>query len=181
MANLTVLEKLNIGAVSESLSLIDITKSGLYGGGVDLDLPNKIYCIRKSIQWLYDLDNTDATLFDTTNYLIALCGKYYLEANNIIAGGGGSPVVPVVPTGMETFLEFEVNDSSPIPTDGDTYIFNTAPYDWRGLEVQFNRGNQPQGRLNFGSTYYSWDKINGTFQIFGAAIAGEDLMIYVTP
>ena len=50
----SILDKINIAKVSQYLCLNDIDKRGLYGGGVDLQLPNKIYNIRKSVEWLYD-------------------------------------------------------------------------------------------------------------------------------
>lgn len=108
---LTTLQKLNIGAVSEAFSVIDIAKQGLYGGGMTLDLPRKIYCIRESIQWRYDLDNSDDTLVGTSNYLLALCGRYYLQANAAIIGGGGTVVVPCQPsTDNSSFLNIDSND-----------------------------------------------------------------------
>lgn len=180
MAVLTSLEKLNIGRLSAAFASVDIIKQGLYGGGTDLQLPTKISFVQQSIQWLYDLDNTDSTLFDTTNYLYALCGKYKFDAEKAISGGSGGGIVPVTPAGTTGFLEFIVTASTPIPTGSDTYLFNAAPYDWRGFELQFNRGNQPMGRIDNGSQYYSWNKINGAFQMFGAASAGEDLMFYIT-
>lgn len=87
MAQLTVSQKITIGLLSEAYSTIDILKSGLYGGGIDLQLPRKIYCLTKTIQWLYNLSPNDSTLTDTTNYLIAICGKYYLQSQGAISGG----------------------------------------------------------------------------------------------
>jgi len=87
MAQLTVSQKITIGLLSEAYSTIDILKSGLYGGGIDLQLPRKIYCLTKNIQWLYNLSPNDSTLTDTTNYLIAICGKYYLQSQGAISGG----------------------------------------------------------------------------------------------
>lgn len=91
MPQLTVLQKLNIGSLSEAYSTVDIEKSGYYGGGIDFQLPRKIYCLRKSIQWLYDLSSGDSTLTGTTNYLIALCGKYAIQAQAAISGGSIIP------------------------------------------------------------------------------------------
>lgn len=50
----STIQKINIAKVSQYLCLNDIDKRGLYGGGVDLQLPNKIYNIRKSVEWLYN-------------------------------------------------------------------------------------------------------------------------------
>ena len=119
MAILTVFEKLNIAALCESYAVVDIKQSGLYGGGVDLQLPRKIYCIRKSIQWLYDINNGDSTLEGTTNYLISLCGKYYLQAAAVIAGGGGGSVTPIRQAQQ---YPIKVLGSVFAPTDGKTYV-----------------------------------------------------------
>jgi hypothetical protein len=80
----TIAQKINIAKVSQYLCLNDINKKGLYGGGVDLQLPNKIYNIRKSVEWLYTLDSNDITLTSTSDYLYALCSPYNLEASYII-------------------------------------------------------------------------------------------------
>lgn len=117
MALLTVLEKINIGAVSEAYSVIDILRSGLYGGGVDLQLPRKIYCIRKSIQWAYDADPTDESLISTTTELIRLCGKYYLQANAALNGGGVIPT-PITPT--ENIYPFIITSEN-FASDGVSY------------------------------------------------------------
>lgn len=98
MAQLTVLEKINIAKLSQTYATIDILRGGLYAAGIDLELPRKLYCIRKSIENTYNLNNSDSTLFATSNYLLALCGKYYLAAQAAITGGGSiSPIIPVLP------------------------------------------------------------------------------------
>ncbi len=51
---LTTLQKINIAKLSQAYAAADIAKSGLYGGGCDLSLPRKIYCIRKNVEWLYN-------------------------------------------------------------------------------------------------------------------------------
>ena len=74
----TIIQKINIAKISQYLCLNDIDKKGLFGGGVDLQLPNKIYNIRKSVEWLYNLSPTDASLVSTSDYLYALCAPYNL-------------------------------------------------------------------------------------------------------
>lgn len=49
----SVLDIINIAKISQYLCENDIDKRGLFGGGVDLLLPNKIYNIRKSVEWMY--------------------------------------------------------------------------------------------------------------------------------
>ncbi len=102
MAQLTVLQKINIAKLSQAYATVDILKSGLYAGGIDLDLPRKIYCVRKTIENTYNLDDSDSTLFATSNYLIALCGKYWLSANASISGSGS--ISPIIPPPSLTYL-----------------------------------------------------------------------------
>jgi hypothetical protein len=45
-------EIINIAKISEYLCANDIAKKGLFGGGVDLQLPNKIFNIRKSVEFV---------------------------------------------------------------------------------------------------------------------------------
>lgn len=52
---LTTLQIINVAKISQYLAIRDITVKGLFGGGVDLSLPNKIYNLRKSIEYWYDL------------------------------------------------------------------------------------------------------------------------------
>lgn len=54
MAALTILEKINIAKLSQAYAIGDIAKSGLMGGGIDLSIARKIYCIRKNVEFLYN-------------------------------------------------------------------------------------------------------------------------------
>lgn len=67
---------IQIAKVSQYLAQNDIDNKGLYGGGIDLDLPKKLYNIRKSVEWMYNQDSTDPSLVGTSEYLLALCSKY---------------------------------------------------------------------------------------------------------
>lgn len=109
--SLTVLQKINIAKLSLTYASVDILQSGLNGGGIDLNLPRKLYCIRKNVEWLYNLSNSDSTLTATGNYLMSLCGKYSLAANNNIGGSGGtvSPVTPSTPSGIYPFIITSAN------------------------------------------------------------------------
>ena len=81
----TPIQVIKIAKVSQYLAENDIDKKGLYGGGMDLLLPNKIYCVRKNVSWMYDQDQTNSSLQATANYLLALCGKYGLAAQVILS------------------------------------------------------------------------------------------------
>jgi hypothetical protein len=52
----SILEKIKIAKVSQFLAENDIDKKGLYGGGIDIMLPTKIYNIRKSVEWMYGIN-----------------------------------------------------------------------------------------------------------------------------
>ena len=49
----TVQEIIDIAKISQYLSANDIAQKGLFGGGVDNELPNKLYNIRKSVEWAH--------------------------------------------------------------------------------------------------------------------------------
>lgn len=171
---------IQIAELSQAYAFIEIEKQGLYGGGIDLKLPRKLFNIRRSIEWMYNLDPTESTLQGKSNYLYALCAPFNLKAEFVLSGGGGGGIAPVLPSASTGFLEFIVDDTTPIKAGDDTYIFNAAPYDWRGFEIGFVRDNRTEGRINVGSTYYSWTKATGVFQCVGAANTGEDFLFYVT-
>jgi hypothetical protein len=73
---LSVPSIIEIAKVSQYLAQNDIDDKGLYGGGIDLDLPKKLYNIRKSVEWMYNQDSTEPNLGATSEYLLAMCAKY---------------------------------------------------------------------------------------------------------
>ena len=76
---------IKIAKVSQYLAENDIDKKGLYGGGMDLLLPKKLYCVRKNVSWMYEINPNDSSLQAATNYLLALCGKYGVAAQTILS------------------------------------------------------------------------------------------------
>lgn len=168
----TVSEIIDIAAISQGYAGNDIAKQGLYGGGTDIQLPRKLYAVRKNVEWLYDIDPTDTTLIPTSNFLYALCGKYKFKAQAAIASGGS--VAPITPpsSSLPYPLDFIVDGASFIPTGGTTV--NIPQY--IGYNLSFDRNNQPQNTTNPGdsSSYYSWDRVTGDFALLnGAAQATE--------
>lgn len=122
-------------------------------------------------------------LIATSNYLYWLCGAYNLQAINIRTNGGGGSVAPIVPpTRNVNTIEFIVSDSSPIPNGGNTLILDgtNGNQDFRGLNIFFNRNNIPQGTINLGDSYYSWNKVNGQFICFPDAVTSENFQIIPT-
>lgn len=120
---LTVAEIIEIAEISQYLAHVDIRNKNIYYGTLDLKLPQKLYAIRKNVEWLYDLDPTNDTLISTANYLYALCAPYSAEAQAIAnAGSGGVVVNPATgqPANLGAFnLTFEMGTtSSPVMVNG---------------------------------------------------------------
>jgi len=92
---MTVEEIIDIAKVSQYLSTGAVIKGGLYGGGNDIQLPRKLYCIRDDVEWMYDNEPSNTTLFETSRYLYALCGIYKFKAASVLGTGGS--IAPVIP------------------------------------------------------------------------------------
>lgn len=93
------------------------------GGTIDPDLHMKIYVERKSLEWQYAQDPTDADgiLYGQGNYVYALCFPYILESMQISGSGGAvAPVTPFNPS--STIL-------SPIIIKGELF---TSALSWGG-------------------------------------------------
>jgi hypothetical protein len=88
----TVSEVISIAKVSQYLAEQDLQNKGLFGGGQDRLLPQKLFNIRKSLSYWYDLDSSDDNLIKVANYLYALCGAYNLEAAVIVSAGSSGTV-----------------------------------------------------------------------------------------
>lgn len=168
----TIAEIIDIYPVAQYLCLTDINKRGLYGGGVNRQLPEKIRNIGVSVERIYNDDPTDTTLTETANYLYALCGKYGMQAQ-AISGAAGAIAGVVSNTQSPLPLDFEVSASSIIPS-GSSSLTITA---FIGCNIEFTRGNLTQNTTNTGSSYYSWDRATGLFTCYPAASLGEPFRI----
>lgn len=176
----TVAETIQIAKISQYLSSNDIYKKGLYGGGTDIQLPRKIYMVRKNVEWLYLLDPSDDTLPAMADFLYALCGMWGQQALNEIGSGGA--VSPVSPTTVPDPYDFIVDASSFIVTGARTKTIDA----FIGYNLLFIRNNIPQSQSNVGASYFSWDRDTGDFETFdpsnpgvnGAAQAGEVYQLY---
>lgn len=169
----TVAEKIAIAKLSQFLCANDIEKKGLYGGGIDLLLPRKIYCVRKNVEWLYSLSGTDQTLISTSNYLYALCAPYNQKAINMLNITGGN-ISPVNPVDALAPYDFEVTTTSFI-IDGQSV--KSIP-EFRGRNLLFVRGGVTQSATNIGGNYFNWNKNTGILTIYGPAQLGEILQLY---
>ena len=95
----TVQETIDIGKVSTYLSGADLARGVLYGATLYPDLPSLIAMETDSINWINEIEPTEATLEFTAKYLFSLCGSYAPKAYAIIANDGGSPIPTVYSTG----------------------------------------------------------------------------------
>jgi len=148
----------SIYPVAQYLATIDINKRGLYGGGVDLQLPEKIRNIGMSVERIYNDDPTDTTLTSTANYLYALMGKYGMQAQ-AVTGIAGSVAGIISNVQSPLPLDFEVTASS-IIADGENTKTFTA---FIGCNIEFTRGGITQNTTNIGGSYYTWNKVTGEF------------------
>lgn len=172
---LSTQQKLDIASISEYLSAVDIKSKGLFGGGVPIDLPDKIYKIRKSIAYWYALDPTDTTLVSTSNYLLALCGLYGLEAQGIVTSAGTIATVSSSSSTIPLPLQFIVAASGNSLNNGDTGAVLTS---FIGYNLLFARGGVAQSTVVTEPSYYSWSRTTGILTVSPAVSTGELIQIY---
>lgn len=173
----TISETIQIGDVSIYLSGNDNALGALFGKRLAAPFSDvQIATITDAIRWQYEGYPTDPTLRSTCNYAIWMFGKYGLQAQYIISGGGGGTVIPSAGT-RPLPLDFIVSTSSIIAT-GQSGL--TIPQ-FIGWNLDFDRGGIAQNTTNVGdgSSYYTWDRITGTFSCFPAA--NEDELFRLTP
>ncbi len=193
---LTVSEIIELGQASTYLSANYVSKQGLFGGTVIKPTPpNQIAWVTDALRFGYDGGaQTDASLRSTANYLYWLCGKFQLEAQQIINGDGGGSVTPTPAGGsLVNPLDWEVGSTAtsiaPLAENETSVLLdgtNGMP-DLRGYNIEFTRGNLTQYTTappDGISTYYSWNRVTGLFTVlaatfpFGAAQLGEQFRIY---
>lgn len=143
--------------ISQFLSSNDIRKSGLFAGGIDINLPRKLYNIRKSVEYWYNLDSTDDTLSATSKYLYALCGKYSLIAGNV--SGAGGTISPVTPFSTPSPIEFVVDNSGTFMITGQQSVTITQ---FIGYNIMLNWNYVPQTQVvDVANTYFTWNRDTG--------------------
>lgn len=169
----TIPEIIGYAQISQYLAVGDIKRKGLFGGGIDLSLPNKMYNIRKSIEYWYSIDPTDDTLTFTGNYLIAICGKYFLQAQSV-SGVAGS-IAAISSLNAPDPLQFIVAASGTTFIDGQTSVTLSS---FIGFNIVFVRGGITQSDVSTEPTYYNWDRSTGLLTINIAAGTGELFQIY---
>ncbi len=167
--SLTVAQIISIAKISQYLCTVDIQKSGLNAGGIDYNLPRKLYSTRKDIEYQYTLDPSNTDIAPTAAYLYALCGKYGLYAQAIILNPGttGGTVTTTAPSPYQ----FMVDTSTSFIIDGQSSKTITA---FIGYNLIFVRGGITQNTTDDGSgSYYSWTRATGNFVCYPAATEDE--------
>lgn len=169
---LTVAQIIDVAKISQYLAQVDVQKGSLFSPRVAPLTPQILYLERKAVEWMYNIDPADTSLFQTSQYLYSLCRGYNLQAQQI-SGTAGS-ISPVQPAQIPNPYDFEVTGSSLIVNGQSTITLNA----FIGFNVLFVRNGIPQSTINTGGTYYSWVKATGVFTISPAAITGESFQIY---
>lgn len=169
---LTVAQIIDIAKISQYLAQVDVNKGNLFSPRVAPLTPQILYLERKAVEWMYNLDPANTSLFQTSQYLYSLCRGYNLQAQQI--SGTAGAISPVNPAQIPNPYDFEVTASSLI-ANGQSSVTLSA---FIGFNVLFVRNGIPQSTINTGGTYYSWVKATGLFTISPAAITGESFQIY---
>lgn len=181
----TIAEIVDIYPIAQYLAANDIAKKGLYGGGVDVELPNKIYMVGKNVKRIFDYDPSDSTLPATARYLYGLCGIYGSQALVVVQNAGTIASVTPPSSSLAQTIDWIVSGTAsataPLATGNTTVTFDgtSGMPDLRGYNMDYFRGGQPQYTTNpgDGSTYYSWNRVSGVFAISSGAALGEQMRI----
>jgi len=165
---------ISIYPVAQYLAALDIQKRGLYGGGVDIELPQKIRNIGLSVERVYNGNPTDTSITATANYLYALMGKYGLQAMQIPSSTGYvADITPV--RQLPVPYDFIVTPTSVIPEGGSSVILSA----FIGCNVEFTRNNITQTTTDpgDGGSYYYWNSATSQFICYPNATLGESFRI----
>lgn len=164
----------NIYPVALYLATNDINKRGIYGGGVDIELPRKIRNIGQAVERVYNDNPTDSSLTLTANYLFALMGKYGLQAMRIPESTGHIAIL-IPENQLPVPYDFIVSSTSVIP-EGDNTIILTG---FIGCNIEFTRNNITQTTTDpgGGGSYYYWNSATGLFICYPNAANGESFRI----
>ena len=164
----------SIYPVAQYLATIDIQKRGLYGGGADLQLPEKIRNIGLSVERVYNDNPTDTTLTSTANYLFALMGKYGVQAMRIPESTGYLAIV-TPNSQLPVPYDFIVSTTSTIVAGSSTLTLTA----FIGCNIEFTRNNITQTTTDpgGGGSYYYWNSATGSFICYPNASLGESFRI----
>lgn len=203
MAQLTIPEIIELGDISVPLSANYKSNGSLFGTRFVFTAPVTIAVVTDALRWQYEAfptigqnlatesedalitqgydnivisESANTAVRGVANYLYWLCGKFALEGQYLITGTGGGTVIPINPGANPNPIEFEV-DATSYMINGQSTI--TIP-SFIGYNLLFVRNNVPQSIVDMGggSSYFSWNKITGTFICSPAATTGELFQLY---
>jgi hypothetical protein len=174
--SLAISDIIAIARISQYLSADDVSKGSLFGNKVTPLTPVILYCERKAVEYIYNLDAADTTLRLTANYLYSLCRGYNLKAQGILAAGGGGSISPINTSTAPDPIQFNVSATTAVVTGATTGTIGA----FIGYNLLFVRGGIPQTTVNEGggASYYSWDRALGLLTISPSAIVGELFQLY---
>lgn len=144
------------GKISSYLAQVDVTSQNAFNNGaLSSKLPTQILMATKTIEWIYTINPNDPALSQTTNYLVALCGKYILQAQGIGGGSGGiiNPYTRVSSTILAFDLQFTIgagttpidpNTTLPIVAGGTQFIVPYTSILVKSIGVVYNGTPLPQ-------------------------------------
>ena len=84
----------DVAPIAQYLAATGIPKKGLYGGGTNILLPQKIYNIYKDVKRIYDASPNDSTLQLTANFLWSLLGIWGSKALSVAQLSGNTSSTP---------------------------------------------------------------------------------------
>ena len=171
---LTVDDTVRVGDVSTYLSANYNSKQTLFGGVLSVHSPVEIARATDALRWALESNSiaalySDISLRGVANYIVWLCGRFGLEAQNIIGGAGGGTVVPGGGLTAPTPIEFLVTSLTMVVAGGSTGSFPT----FIGFNLLFTRNSVPQSQLISEPTFYTWNSTTGVFTCSPAASPGE--------
>lgn len=175
---LSIADSIEVGDVSTYLSANYNSKKGLFGGAIaNPTSPVTIAMVTDALRWGSDGGaQTAASLRETANYLIWLCGRFGLEGTLIIGGTGGGTVTPGgIPT-TPGRIDFIVSAASYIITGASSATIS----DFIGYNLDFVRNGIPQSTVITEPSYFTWNRSTGAFTCSPALSEGELIALIPT-
>jgi hypothetical protein len=75
MSNFSINQIIEIARISQYLAENDISKKGLWGGGMDVLLPQKIYAVRKNVEWEQENNPSTEEVSSTATITVTYIGN----------------------------------------------------------------------------------------------------------